>query len=131
MTRSGIRARAAAVVAAVALLVLPSGTVAGAHETEVKTKAVLDGGGPSGAYGHIAAAVKACLGGRRVSLFRETDGPDQSYGYDMTNRAGEFRVDASLLAGMYYVKVKPDSWGEDNSYHDHRCLGGRSIKMQF
>ena len=125
-TRRYVAILAAAVTAAV---MLPA-TTSSAHKSGTKTKAFLDDGGPSGANGHLTSMKDACLRNRRVSLFREQDGADQRYGTDMTNRSGKFDIDASLLAGMYYVKVKARDL-DPSGDHDHMCLAAQSIKYRF
>ena len=120
----------ASLVIAVLVALVPLGA-ASAHDYEAKTKGYIDNGGASGASGHITSMVDACLRNRRVTLFREQDGADKSYGYDMTNRSGEWNVDSNLLAGMYYIKVKPRDIGDSYDDHEHLCLRTTSIKYQL
>lgn len=93
--------------AACAVVVLVPATAA-AHRFNAPTAAEVVSGGPIGAEGTVSSPRAVCKRNRLVELFRVDDlgGEPQSYGTDRTDRRGNWRVEASLLAGEYYVTVK-------------------------
>jgi hypothetical protein len=123
------RLTVAALAACLLFALMPAG--ASAHRLSSKTTARLTSGGPTGAEGKVSSPRAACRRNRLVELFRENeldeDDP-QSYGTDRTNRRGAFNVDAALLAGEYFVRVKRSRFGgEDN----HICRAATSLRVRF
>lgn len=117
-------------VATVCLLVIGTAGVAGAHETGFPTQAKLHSGGPTGAEGDVSSRNPSCLGNRLVSLWRVQDGPDQNFGTDRTDRMGDFRIDASLIKGDYYAKVRPKML-VNSDLHRHICRRAVSLRVHF
>jgi hypothetical protein len=122
---------AVAALTACALVALVPATAA-AHRFNARTTADITSGGPDGAEGTVSSPKAFCERGRRVELFRvnelDPDAP-QSFGTDVTDRNGNWRVDASLFAGDYYVKVapKPAANASKKRRHRHRCKGTTSV----
>lgn len=128
--------RALSVLVALIGVALLAAGVADAHKIKYVTKAKLTSGGPTGASGRVSCTTKgcpkACKAKRKVTLFRdnETGGPDQKFGITMTRSTGDFRVDASLLAGDYYVVVASRQIVA-NAVHTHLCRAATSVSMRF
>ena len=122
---------AAAALTACALFALVPATAA-AHRFNAPTTADITSGGPSGAEGTVSSPRALCERNRRVELFRANElDPDnpQSFGTDVTDRNGNWRVDAALFAGNYYVTVAPKpaaSASKKKRRHRHRCKGTTS-----
>jgi hypothetical protein len=123
---------AVAAVTACALFALVPATAA-AHRFNARTTADITSGGPTGAEGTVSSPKVFCERNRRVELFRQNEvDPDNpmSFGTDVTDRSGNWRVDADLFAGNYYVTVTPkpaaNASKKKKKRHRHRCRGTTS-----
>ncbi len=123
---------AVAAVTACALLALVPATAA-AHRFNARTTADITSGGPTGAEGTVSSPQAFCERGRRVELFRQNEADPNTpttFGTDVTDRNGNWRVDADLFSGNYYVRVAPkpaaNASKKKKKKHRHRCKGTTS-----
>lgn len=70
-----------------------------------KTRIAIKKLSPSGASGVLSSSKEACLGGRKVSLFRLDDFVSVKIEITQSNGNGEWKTNKSLKEGQYFAKV--------------------------
>ena len=81
----------------------------------------------AGFSGQVSSPSMACVGDRKVSVFRKRQGPDRKLGGDRTDSGGDWFVpyDKSVGESKYYARVKAlDLGGGD------KCQGYRPPPQQ-
>ena len=100
--RAGIKAAALVVAGAMALAVaVPEAIGDGGAKTRIEIKELK----PGGAEGILKSGKEACLGGRKVSLFRLDDFVSVKIEITQSNGKGEWKTNKSLKEGQYFAKV--------------------------
>lgn len=91
---------------AAGLALLPLGSALGSVTTAKSTVTITSGKG-SEFRGRVISAKKQCRANRKVTLFRKSDagGSYSAVDTDKTDAAGNWEMEGSFLAGMYYARV--------------------------
>ena len=116
-------------VGTLAAVALFAGAGVGVGGTDsVKSKVKISEGGPDRFEGKVSSNEPKCEKKRKVSLHYEFDGPykrGEVLGTDKTDADGDWELDGSFMAGLYYVTVKEKSTG------DLTCRADRSKQKQY
>jgi hypothetical protein len=134
-----------AIVAALALLVVPASASAHRYSTVVSVDGFNDhfygtrhagAGQPAGArgtlqgydfFGHLESNKRKCRkAGRRVNLFLVREGNDKRLGFDLSDSNGGWSVfdrDTAPPSGTYLSKLKPKKIGKDICKGDTATFG--------
>jgi hypothetical protein len=76
----------------------------------------------------VFAEHEKCVGGRKVTLKRKRQGPDQTVGEDRTSNDGRSKIVVkNPRPGTYYEKLKKDEFGHGDN---HVCKGARSQEIE-
>jgi hypothetical protein len=80
--------------------------------------------------GKVSSKQGSCERNRKVTVRRVVSGPDPSYGSDLTDRFGNWTVNASAdIAGFYYAQASFRRVRKPG--HDHICLAARSDEISI
>lgn len=97
----------------------------------VKSSVTITSGEGSEFTGKVTSPKQRCKAGRTVKLFREDDSgeEDKLAGTARTNSAGNWTMDGSFLAGVYFARVLPAV------FHLHgmaiHCAADVSLRQHF
>ncbi len=104
-----------------------AGVVVGGTDS-VKSKVKITEGGPDLFAGKVSSNEPKCEKKRKVSLHYEFDGPykrGEVLGTDKTDADGNWELDGSFVAGLYYAAVK------EKTKDGLTCRGDRSKQKQY
>ncbi len=100
--KAGIRGAALIAAGTLALAVAaPEAIGDGGAKTRIEIKELKD----SGASGTLSSSKEACLGHRKVSIFRLDDFVSVKIEITQSNGKGEWKTNKSLEQGQYFAKV--------------------------
>jgi len=113
---------------AVAALAAPAGAFAA---IKVKSTVTITTGEGAKFTGKVSSAKKRCRAGRTVKLFREDDSgaEDDLVGTVKTNKSGNWTMDGSFFAGVYFARVLATIVHINGMAY--RCMGDVSLRRHY
>ena len=97
----------------------------------IKSTVTITSGEGTEFTGKVTSPKAKCRAGRTVKLFREDDSGDESdlVGTDRTNKTGNWTMEGSFIAGVFYARVLPMLIHLNGM--TYRCAGDASLRQHF